>query len=100
MPQRVDAAEVLRDVLASRSDAERARVQVAELPFVRVDLERDGADSTARSTGNQSSGVLRSMTRARGLLVFPAEAAELREGDYATVQVLDPDFFNEAGPAF
>jgi len=34
------------------------------------------------------------------VLVFPAEASVLREGDYATVQVLDADFFHEAGPAF
>lgn len=79
---------------------ERLDKMPGRLHFVRVDLETDGDEYTARSTGNQSSGVLRSMTRARGLLVFPAAAAELQEGDYATVQVLDADFFETAGPAF
>jgi molybdopterin molybdotransferase len=80
--------------------SERFEKKPGRLHFVRVDLESDGDEVTARSTGNQSSGVLRSMTLARGLLVFPAAAAELREGDYATVQVLDADFFNTSAPAF
>ncbi len=79
---------------------ERLEKMPGRLHFVRVDLESDGNEYTARSTGNQSSGVLRSMSRARGLLVFPADAAELQEGDYATVQVLDADFFETAAPAF
>jgi molybdopterin molybdotransferase len=62
--------------------------------FVRVRLERDAAGGLrAESTGNQSSGVLRSMSRAHGLLVFPAAATRLREGDAVTVQVLDDGFF-------
>ena len=36
------------------------------------------------------------MTRADGLLLFPAEATELPAGATATVQVLDQDFFTEA----
>ncbi len=57
--------------------------------YVRVFLERrsDGA-FVARTTGNQSSGVLRSMTLADGLLVFPAEDAEIAEGARARVIVL------------
>ena len=34
------------------------------------------------------------------LLVFPAEAGELREGALATVQVLDPEFFAAAEPGY
>jgi molybdopterin molybdotransferase len=74
--------------------------QIGRLHFVRVDLERDGDEIVARHTGNQSSGVLRSMLLARGLLIFPAEASELREGDTATVQVLDEDFLAASTPAF
>jgi molybdopterin biosynthesis enzyme len=57
-----------------------------------VVLERRDGEIVASGTGNQSSGVLRSMTLAQGLLVFPAEATELRAGDSASVQVLDADF--------
>ncbi len=59
--------------------------------FVRVTLAREGAQWVARSTGNQSSGVLRSMALAQGLLVFPAAAGELAAGESADVLVLDRD---------
>jgi molybdopterin molybdotransferase len=80
--------------------AEGMKKQAGRLHFVRVDLERDGDEIVARSTGSQSSGVLRSMLLARGLLIFPAEASELREGDTATVQILDEDFLAATTPAF
>jgi molybdopterin molybdotransferase len=80
--------------------AERLQKQVGRLHFVRVDLERDGDEIVARSTGSQGSGVLRSMLLARGLLIFPAEASELREGDTATVQILDQDFLAAPTPGF
>jgi molybdopterin molybdotransferase len=80
--------------------AERLEKRPGRLHFVRVDLERDGDDFVARSTGNQSSGVLRSMLLARGLLIFPAAASELRKNDTATVQILDDDFLAAANPGF
>jgi molybdopterin molybdotransferase len=80
--------------------AERFEKKSDRLHFVRVDLSREGDEVVARSTGNQSSGVLRSMLLARGLLIFPADARELREGETATVQVIDEDFFDTATPAF
>ena len=60
----------------------------------------EGADIVARSTGNQSSGVLRSMVEAQAILIFPAEAAELREGDRGTVQLLDDRFLSASTPGF
>jgi len=79
---------------------ERMTKGPGRLHFVRVMLERRGAEIVARPTGNQGSGVLRSMLLASGLLIFPAEASELREGDTATVQVLDDDFLAMDTPAF
>jgi molybdopterin molybdotransferase len=66
--------------------------------YVRVALARDGERWLARSTGNQSSGVLRSMALAHGLLVFPVEATELAEGSEAEVIVLDADVLAAAEP--
>ncbi|HUN58849.1 MAG TPA: gephyrin-like molybdotransferase Glp, partial [Candidatus Binataceae bacterium] len=57
--------------------------------FVRVKLERRGAALFAAPTGNQSSGVLSSLSRADGLLIGPAARSELLEGDHATVLLLN-----------
>jgi len=57
------------------------------LHFVRVRLDCEGDSLLATSTGNQSSGVMRSLSDADGLLVFPADSTRLEAGDLATVQV-------------
>jgi molybdopterin molybdotransferase len=80
--------------------AESMYKSAGRLHFVRVELERRDGDVIARSTGTQSSGVLRSMTRAQGLLIFPSEATELLAGDAVTVQVLDNEFFASSQPGF
>jgi molybdopterin molybdotransferase len=83
---RVLARPVLRAVLG-----ETLRKKPGRQHYVRVTLAREGERMVATSTGNQSSGVLRSMALAQGLLVFPAGAAELPAGAEAAVLVLDPD---------
>jgi molybdopterin molybdotransferase len=80
--------------------AEDLRKKAGRLHFVRVVLERRDGEIVASGTGNQSSGVLRSMTLAQGLLIFPADATELRAGDSASVQVLDSDFLAAATAGF
>jgi molybdopterin molybdotransferase len=84
--QRVLGRPALRAVLG-----ETLRKKPGRLHFVRVTLAREGERFVARSTGNQSSGVLRSMALAQGLLVFPAAASELAQGATAEVMVLDAD---------
>jgi molybdopterin molybdotransferase len=79
---------------------ETLRKQPGRLHFVRVALARENGRVVARSTGTQSSGVLRSLTLAQGLLIFPADAKELRAGDTATVQVLDERFLAADEPGF
>jgi molybdopterin molybdotransferase len=71
---------------------ERLRKPAGRMHLVRVRLERRDGRVVATPTGNQSSGVLRSMALAHGLLVFSAEATELAEGAAVQVQVLDEDF--------
>ena len=66
--------------------------KAGRLHFVRVGLERQGDRVLASSTGNQSSGVLRSMTLAQGLLIFPSEATAIPAGSEVDVQLLDPEF--------
>ena len=80
--------------------AEKLTKKPGRLHFVRVTLERRGEEFVARSTGSQSSGVMRSMSLADGLLIFPLESTELREGEEVVVQVLDPGFFAGTTPGF
>jgi molybdopterin molybdotransferase len=67
--------------------------------FVRVSLERRDGAIVARPTGNQGSGIFSSLSRADGLLIGPAAASVLREGDQATVLLLgapaDAAFFED-----
>lgn len=76
------------------------RKRPGRLTFVRVALERDAGEIWASSTGNQSSGVFRSMTDAQGLLVFPGPASELAEGEEVTVQIVDEEFFSGSDRGF
>jgi molybdopterin molybdotransferase len=78
---------------------ETLRKKPGRTHFVRVGLERRPDGLHARSTGNQSSGVLRSMVEAQALLVFAAEASELPAGARVRVHVLDPAFFEASQPA-
>jgi molybdopterin molybdotransferase len=92
-------AAVFRPVVEARL-GERLEKEPGRLHFVRVELERRGGEIVATSTGIQSSGALSSMSRAQGLLIFPAEARELREGDAVSVQILDDAFFASPDPGF
>ena len=79
---------------------ESLRKLPGRMHFVRVTLARESGQLVARSTGNQGSGLLRSMAAAQGLLIFPAESSELHAGDEATVQILDDHFFAEDTPGY
>ena len=90
---------LFRPVLQARI-AETLHKKPGRLHFVRVTLSRRDGEWVAQSTGNQSSGVMTSMTRADGLLVFAEEAAELKSGEKAPVQVLDEGLFQATEPGF
>jgi len=66
--------------------------------FVRVMLAREGDAWVATPTGNQGSGILRSMAMAEGLMVVPAESADVAAGAAVQVQLLDGmNFQQDAG---
>lgn len=57
--------------------------------FVRVIVTRDGDAYRARTTGEQGSGVLTSMSRANGLAVIPEDTLLVKAGNLVKVQMLD-----------
>jgi molybdopterin molybdotransferase len=61
--------------------------------YARVQVYRDeSGELRARSTGNQSSGVLSSMAQANGLAICPDDIGMINAGEIARVEMLDwPD---------
>lgn len=68
--------------------AEDVKISSGRLHLVRCRLfEKDGV-MLAATTGNQSSGALRSMVLADGLLVLPPEGIPFKAGDHVRVQLM------------
>ena len=66
--------------------------------FVRVMLARQDDSWVATPTGNQGSGILRSMALAEGLMIVPAESPDVAAGATVQVQLLDGmNFQQDAG---
>ena len=65
---------------------------------MRVELERRDGEVLARAPATRARACCSSMTRAQGLLVFPADASRSPPATASTVQVLDPEFFASAEP--
>lgn len=81
-------AKLSRDVKHKHSRAE----------FVRVMLRKEAGELVATPTGDQGSGILRSMAMAEGLMVVPADSKGIAAGEQVTVQLLDNTAFqDEAG---
>lgn len=59
--------------------------------FVRVDLTCRGNTYFASLSGGQGSGMLKSMTRAQGLLILPEDTENAKSGEVYDVQVLYPE---------
>ncbi|MDE3091140.1 MAG: molybdopterin molybdotransferase MoeA [Chloroflexota bacterium] len=57
--------------------------------FIRVVVEKRDGGLTARTTGEQGSGILTSVSRANGLLVIPEDVTQVRKGETVDVQMLD-----------
>ena len=57
--------------------------------FVRVVVSRRGGRYHARTTGEQGSGVLTSMSKANGLAIIPEGTLRVEAGSEVAVQMLD-----------
>jgi molybdopterin molybdotransferase len=85
--------------MTNRSDVGLPRIRArcaSDIPtannlteFVRVTLSPRNGEVYATPTGNQSSGVLSSLSRAHGLLIGPARERVLKAGSQAAVLLLD-----------
>ena len=68
---------------------EPIRKKPGKIHFLRVRLERDGGGTyRAYSAGDQNTGILKTMLRADGLAILPAEATAFVPGDELSVHLL------------
>ncbi|HEY6002351.1 MAG TPA: gephyrin-like molybdotransferase Glp, partial [Anaeromyxobacter sp.] len=82
---------VLRPTVRATFQDEIAR-KPGRVSFLRVRLERRGAELLAWSAGNQDTGIVSTMLRADGIAVVPAESGDLRPGAAVDVQILRAGF--------
>jgi molybdopterin molybdotransferase len=57
--------------------------------FMRGQVRSEAGRYHVRSTGEQGSGILKSMVRANGLIVLPEQTTLFRKGEEVSVQLLD-----------
>ncbi len=65
------------------------RKKPGRLHFLSCVVSWDDGGYTVTPAGEQGSGILKSAADANGLLVFPLDAEEIKQGQSATVQLLD-----------
>lgn len=57
--------------------------------YIRVTVVRENGGYVARTTGEQGSGILTSITRANGLLAIPEDKVHIKRGERVHVYMLD-----------
>jgi len=71
---------------------EDVRKTVGKRYFIRGSVSFEKNQYFVTTTGEQGSGILRSMVKANGLIVIPEEQEMVRAGEKVKVQLLDRDF--------
>lgn len=83
--------DVLRPLVSAMLQDELQN-KPGRVSLVRVRLERSGGELHAWSAGNQATGILRTMLRADGVAIIPAEWGDVQPGTTIQVQVCRSDF--------
>ena len=68
--------------------------------FIRARICREEGGYNVVSTGDQGSGILKSMVRANGLIILSEEVTRVRAGETVTVQLLDDSLDRMTEPGF
>jgi molybdopterin molybdotransferase len=79
--------EVLRPLVSARVEEEIPR-RPGRVSLLRVRLERRDGVLLARSAGNQDTGMLKTLLRADGIAIVPAERGTVERGSTVDVQIL------------
>jgi molybdopterin molybdotransferase len=68
--------------------------------FIRAVVQKEGNRAIARITGNQSSGVLKSMVIANAFIVLAENVSSIKKGEEVVVQMLDETLTRTDVPCF
>jgi molybdopterin molybdotransferase len=68
--------------------------------FIRAMVTCENGKYTAVTTGEQGSGILKSMVRANGLIILPENVTSLKAGEEAMVQLIDRSQEQAARPEY
>ncbi len=60
--------------------------------FIRALIQCDGEKMTVATTGEQGSGILKSMVMANGIIIIPEDLSLAEKGSRVTVQLIDDSF--------
>lgn len=69
---------------------EAANKKPGRLQFLRVRVTREGQGLLASSSGDQNTGILKTLIRANGIAVLPAERGRIEAGEEVDVHLLGP----------
>lgn len=68
--------------------------------FIRARIACENGKYTAATTGEQGSGIMKSMVRANGLIIVPEDVTSIKAGEEATVQLIDRSWEQAARPEY
>jgi molybdopterin molybdotransferase len=68
--------------------------------FIRALVKKEGERFTVSTTGEQGSGILKSMVLANGIIVLPENRTSVKKGEEVTVQLIDDSFEMSSKPEY
>jgi len=68
--------------------------------FIRAQVRPDGDGYAVTTTGEQGSGILKSMVRANGLIILPEDTSSVKIGETVTIQLLDDSLLWTREPGY
>lgn len=81
--------DIIRPTVRARLQ-EPAKKKPGRVRFLRVQVRSGDAGLVVSSSGDQNTGILRTMVRANGIAILPAEREYFAAGDEVDVYLLDP----------
>jgi len=85
MNKKFQPRQIIKAKMAHPIKNKRGRVH-----FVRVIVYRERDELWVKTTGDQGSGILKSMAKANGILTIQYEKSFIERGEYVEVKMLKP----------